>query len=422
MRFFVLVFALLVTAFDASASVIPMYPPPNIAGTPAGYITTGPVTMTSTATAVEMRAAVGWGSVMFPATMTIGEGAAAVAIAVMRATPAIATASMIAYAAQIGIQKCLDGTWCKKQTPAAASDNGFDGSLWISGNKTGASPVAACSAYVAVAYPGMVITGYGGNGFCQGTLPPGSSMSCGGGVCNIQVGHAGGCVTGYVASNGSCVTDPNAPLVPATDADWNKGLTYPVPPAAATDLSAAKAPVPVNIQLTNDPATGRPAPKTVTLGDSYVDPVTGKTYRDVAVVTPNADGKTATVTTARQEVDANGNPVTDPATGGGKAPEPQTDPCSGHETRLGCMEMGDTPQGPDLKENTVNVSITPDGGWGADNASCPSGSFSVRGFSFAVPWSPVCSFAGMIRPLVIALGWLAAAFIVVGARQGGGGE
>jgi hypothetical protein len=42
------------------------------------------------------------------------------------------------------------------------------------------------------------------------------------------------------------------------------------------------------------------------------------------------------------------------------------------------------------------------------------------GRSFAISWAPVCSFGSMIRPLVIAMGWLAAAFIVVGAKQGGG--
>lgn len=120
-----------------------------------------------------------------------------------------------------------DGTVSMVQWNPNQSDSGFDGALWISGNKTGNSAVAACSAYVAVAYPGMTITGYGGNGYCTGTLPSGSSMSCGGGVCNIAVGHAGGCVSGYVASGSGCAPDPNAPVtyVPATDAQIENAIT-----------------------------------------------------------------------------------------------------------------------------------------------------------------------------------------------------
>lgn len=42
----------------------------------------------------------------------------------------------------------------------SASDPGSNGHLWWSGGYSGNSAVAACTAYVAVAYPGMVIDGY----------------------------------------------------------------------------------------------------------------------------------------------------------------------------------------------------------------------------------------------------------------------
>jgi hypothetical protein len=181
----------------------------------------------------------------------------------------------------------------------------------------------------------------------------------------------------------------------------------------ANDLAAAKAPIPVKI-------TVDPSPKTVNLSDPYIDPVTGKRYRDIAVVTPNSDNKTATLTTAKQEVDANGNPVTDPATGGGKPPEKQDDPCAGHETRMGCIEQGQIPDGPDLKEQKINVAITPDGGWGSNNASCPADlTATLHGLPIALSFKPVCDGVDMMRPVIIACAWLGAALIVIGASRKG---
>lgn len=413
---------LLLCLFASSswASVIPLNPPINIMNGAAGYITHGPVAIADAGTAVQMRAAVGVTSVSMPAVMTLGEGATAVALSVLRATPAIATATAIAYLAQIGIQKCLDGSWCKPQKSPNAGDTGFDGFLW-STSGLGAnynSPLAACQAAVSKWHPGYSVTGVSvqdPNDYYCSWRAPDNSTGTWGYFYRVQQ-----CVPGYVLSGGKCGPDPTAPKVPTTDDDWNKGLSYPVPAAVATDLAAANAPIPVNITPAKDPATGKPTPVTVYLGDPYVDPVTGKRYRDVAVVTPNTDGKTATLTTAKQEVDANGNPVTDPATGGGKAPEKQDDPCTGHETRTGCMEQGDVPDGPDLKEQKISVAITPDGGWGSDTAACPADlTAMVHGLPVALSFKPVCDGADMFRPIIIACAWLGAALIVVGAGRKG---
>lgn len=416
MRWLLTVFCLV--ASSSWASVIPLNPPVNITLGAAGYVTNGPVVMNSAAQAIEMRAAVGWGTVAFPATMTLGEGAAAVALSVLRATPAIATASALAYLAQIGIQKCLDGTWCTKAKNPSSSDSGFNGYQWYACSQLFDSPIAAGKTCIAQ-HAGAVFAGCTQSNASQWNCV--ANDSSGNPSFGVGVTLRNTCVTNYTVINGACAPDPSVPGSPATDADWNKGLTYPVTVGLASDLAAAKAPIPVNISLTPDPATGRPAPKTVNLGDPYVDPVSGKRYRDIAVITPNSDGKTATLTTAKQEVDANGNPVTDPNTGGGKAPEPQTDPCSGHETRMGCMEQGDVPEGPDLKEQKINVAITPDAGWGPDTGSCPVDiPLSYMGHSFGMSWSGICSFASMIRPIVLAMAWFGAALIVVGASKQGG--
>ncbi|MGD7502718.1 virulence factor TspB C-terminal domain-related protein [Ralstonia pseudosolanacearum] len=407
----VLVLLLCWWASSAWASTIPLIPPPNIVLTGTGYVTTGAVTLSEVATATEIRAAVGAGAATIAATMTLGEGAAAVALAALRAMPAIATATTLAYLAQIGIQKCLDGTWCTSKLSANSGDLGFNGYQWRSCAGYFDSPIAAGQACIAT-HSDAVFAGCRQGASVESYVCT-ANDSNGSFSFDAGVSRQSTCVTGYVVTDGACKSDPNAPKQGASDADWNKALTYPLPAAVASDMSAAKVPIPVKLT----PST---TPVNVNLSDPYVDPVTGKRYRDVATVTPNSDGKTATLTTGKQEVDANGNPATDPATGNGKAPEKQDDQCSGHETRMGCIEQGEIPDGPDLKEQQVNVKVTPDSGWGADTAPCPSDlTASIHGMPISWSLKPVCDGADMFRPVIIACAWLGAALIVIGVGRKG---
>lgn len=85
------------------------------------------------------------------------------------------------------------------------------------------------------------------------------------------------------------------------------------------------------------------------------------------------------------------------------------------------MEQGDVPTGPDLVEQKINVAITPDAGWGPDTGSCPVDiPLSFMGHAFGMSWGGICSFASMIRPIVLAMAWLGAALIVVGGSKQGG--
>jgi hypothetical protein len=419
MRLMLAVFALVVTFNSAFASTIPVYPVPPIGTVSGGWATVGATTINGGAAAVEMEARVAGVVAKIPATARLGSTAASVGLAAIRLNPVgLATSAILQYLLQAGIQPCLQpGGWCAPATSPHASDPGFDGFQYLvdNGNGVGDSPGAAVTS-AGYTFVGIVGPCSGGGCVYVSVKNPAAPQY---GTYTVTV-FQGGCVAGYVYSSGTgtCGPNPNAPATQAAnDANWNKALIYPMPDQVATDLSAAKVPLPVTLAPS-------PTPITINLSDPYVDPITGKRYRDVAVVTPNADGKTATLNVVKQEVDANGNTATQTNASGvvvNTAPEKQDDPCTGHETRMGCAEEGQIPDAPDLKEQQINVAITPDGGWGPDNASCPADvPFTVMGRSFAISWAPVCSFGSMIRPLVIAMGWLAAAFIVVGAKQGGG--
>lgn len=94
----------------------------------------------------------------------------------------------------------------------SATHSGSTGHVWNSAGYTGVSAVAACSAYVSVAYPGMVIDGYNSaTGFCTGHWPSDPNQC--GGSCNIGVVELSDCVVGYEKQpDGTCKKpQPNCP-------------------------------------------------------------------------------------------------------------------------------------------------------------------------------------------------------------------
>lgn len=129
----------------------------------------------------------------------------------------------------------------------------------------------------------------------------------------------------------------------------------------------------------------------------------------------------------RPDSDGKPDPQPDPET----QPDPQPDPnekpkpeeqqqlCEKFPDILACQKL-DTPEAQDLSREQVQISISPLGGWGAEDAACPAPKTAmVMGREVSLSWQPVCDFATGLRPLVIALAWLSAAtMLIVVARRG----
>lgn len=223
-----------------------------------------------------------------------------------------------------------------------------------------------------------------------------------------------GGVTPQPGADGRCPTGEYAPI---TEEDAAEKLD-PLPsgdwiPAIEDALDRAPLPLPTPAEITEVAPNPVPGPTSVTTGPNGI-----KETETEYVPQPGAgriDWKERETTTT---TDPNGN-VTEETTETGGREDDQKDPCETRPNTIGCIELGDPPVD-ELVLQDRQVSITPMSGWGADNASCPTGqTFTVMGHSYSLSYEPLCQFSGAMRAVVLAGAWIAAAFIVLGIRSGG---
>lgn len=115
--------------------------------------------------------------------------------------------------------------------------------------------------------------------------------------------------------------------------------------------------------------------------------------------------------------DPNGTPEPTPVEEGDPSGEPKTPGlCDQYPDILACQKPNlDTPTAPDLPTKNVPVSIIPDGGWGASSAQCPAPRYVYpQGREIPIPFDLFCTYANGLRPVIIALAWLMAGFILLG--------
>lgn len=102
-----------------------------------------------------------------------------------------------------------------------------------------------------------------------------------------------------------------------------------------------------------------------------------------------------------------------------KPPEPKDpiDPCVEHPDTLGCMPPGEL-TAEQVPNEDKQITLAPDGVWGPAGV-CPQPRVVTLagGFQLSIPFTALCSFAEMIRPLVIAMAYLGAALMVVGVGR-----
>lgn len=216
---------------------------------------------------------------------------------------------------------------------------------------------------------------------------------------------------------GNC---PTGLLQPATDPQIDTRIVPRVQPqlepvvneALARGVSLAPAHNPAQDTLTG-PATVTEPAKTSTLTSPSGAPLTKtETVTHAVTYSPTTNSYNYTTTTIINNYDGTTETKTE------ERPEEDTrTECEKNPQSLNCAEL-DTPDVDDLQRQDLPVSVSPDGGWGSDSASCPAPvSVSVLGHAVVVDNSLMCQFFGGIRPVVIAVFGLAAAMIFVGGLK-----
>lgn len=160
-----------------------------------------------------------------------------------------------------------------------------------------------------------------------------------------------------------------------------------------------------------DPSTGHPTTTTTTTENSYkpnVEPGTSTVnIQHITNTTTNIyDSVTnTTVTTSSNSSSTPGPASTNPGDG-------QTD-CDKYPESIGCSHYGDIPTADTIPQSNAPLSLSPSS-WGS--GSCPADynldvhSPVVVGFSYA----PICTYLSSLAPVLIAVGWLMAGWMVIG--------
>lgn len=221
------------------------------------------------------------------------------------------------------------------------------------------------------------------------------------------------------------LTNPYQQGQKPTDSDFNNIplAPYPVLSSGFSKLPSLSG-VPIPITSIHFP------PFSQWMGDPYYKD--GNWYRDRMDISPS--GTTSSPTRVRVDIgpvkiqgqtDPNTTPDTGPAGGTGGAPQPEKEKptfCEANPMSIACAEMGELKDEKlEVEERPVDVSYTP---WGSSTSQCPADKVIPlwEGQSIAISYSPVCQFASLLRPLVIALAFVTAGFIVAGITRKGGGD
>jgi len=94
----------------------------------------------------------------------------------------------------------------------------------------------------------------------------------------------------------------------------------------------------------------------------------------------------------------------------------EADECVKNPDRVGCIDVGAAPETPPIDTQERGVSaimpVTLD-----QINSCPQGMLLPKGLGY-YDFGPMCDFASALKPVILAIAWLSAFFIVLGFSQG----
>lgn len=204
---------------------------------------------------------------------------------------------------------------------------------------------------------------------------------------------------------------PEAAATTSSPADW----TGPIKEAAVDrGLQNGFHPVPDSAESSGPASqTGTPTSTTTTTGEGTRTTTTTPSYNYTYSPT------TITVTTTTTTMSCVGASACTPETADETTTEESGDPppeqrqlCEDFPEISACKEL-DVPAADTLPAETIPVSVSPDGGWGAGDGSCP-GTITLASGITVDPFGLVCTFADGIRFIVVGFSALIATLIFIG--------
>lgn len=111
------------------------------------------------------------------------------------------------------------------------------------------------------------------------------------------------------------------------------------------------------------------------------------------------------------------NPDAEPGTNPADKPKPeeQQSLCEKHPDIVACAKLGEPGQATPVPNETKTLTIAPENGFGPSGASCPPPrTVQVAGLTLSMPFDLLCDFATGLKPVIVGLAWLSAAFAFMG--------
>ena len=381
---------------------------------------------------------VGGQAIKMPASYRLAANAPRIAAGIIFAHPYVRTG--VAIASWLGVAglvwDAVNQTWAKPE-PAEISDGfRYRSADWPA--PTASSPwydtqSEACAAAVAW------LSAAAGQAY--------NIVSCTGGKITVLPAHGQGsttttflqssassCPAGWYVTPAGCVQTP--PPKTVTKEEFEDALApKPMPERVPFELPQPTH-LPIEHQPFINPEPGpnpQHRPRFIPSGD----PVPNPNYDPNAAPGPNNQPYTQPGTrifpspTPSQPWRVDHQPVNRPQVDGAPKPnpdaEPGTDPtdkpkpeeqqslCEKHPDIVACARLGEPGQATPVPNETKTLTIAPENGFGPSGGSCPPPrTVEVAGLTLSMPFDLLCDFATGLKPVIVGLAWLTAAFTFMG--------
>ena len=170
-----------------------------------------------------------------------------------------------------------------------------------------------------------------------------------------------------------------------------------------------------------DPVTNKTETTTTTSGSTTTDTTSTTTNNTGKTTTINPDGTSSTTggttntsgstTSTTTKTNPDGSTTKTTTTSGATGTCNQSD----MKGTAGCAQLGDIPDVPDLPTDTVDAGSFTERAPFADSGQCPAD--IVITSTLKVSFLPLCNASSMIRPVLLTIAWLVAAYIMRGRNM-----